>query len=135
MTKAEVEEERMQIWYADPCRCQMSLCIAKPGMWIAEAREVIKLRWIEQGIWKDEWTTRLWRGWKHEELLEPESGPETDIQALSRTFTFALKQQPQQIESNKEKGEARERQALREREPEASRPYHQFVYQISKERE
>lgn len=133
---AEVEEERMRIWHADPRTSRMSLRIAKTGMWDAEAREVVKPRWIEQGIWKDEWTSSPWGLWKHEEPLEPESVPETDMQALaSGLFASPSNQQPQQIQGDEEKAEALERRLLREREREASRPYHQFVYQISKERE
>lgn len=126
----------MRIWYTHPLTSGLSRRDDNiPGVWEAEASEIVKPRWVEQGIWKNEWTSSPWGLWKHEEPLEPESGPETDIQALPRIFTFASKQQPQQIKSDKEKGEARERQALREREREASRPYQQFVYQISKERE
>jgi hypothetical protein len=42
---------------------------------------------------------------------------------------------PRRLKSNDEKQQVAERRAVREREGEASRPYHQFVYQISKERE
>lgn len=42
---------------------------------------------------------------------------------------------PRRPKSDNEKQRIAERRAVREREREASRPYHQFVYQISKERE
>jgi hypothetical protein len=41
------------------------------------ALERVKERWVEQGIWKNEWTFRAWGKWKHEEQIELESRSET----------------------------------------------------------
>ncbi|CAG9945524.1 unnamed protein product [Clonostachys rosea f. rosea IK726] len=75
--------------------------------------ENVKTRWVEQGIWNEKWTdvSEMVR-WKHEEPLELESESEDDLAA-----------------------EGEPRRLVREREREASRPFHQFVYQVSKERE
>lgn len=62
--------------------------------------------------------------WKHEEPLEPE--PEA-TPVVFHVFG-SPKREPSQPESM-------EQRATREREREASRPFHQFVYQVSKERE
>ena len=64
---------------------------------------------------------------------------ETDSEAgLSPPFfSFSPKPQPKprQPKSDDEKRRIAERRVVRERECEASHPYHHFVYQISKERE
>ncbi|KAI9855801.1 MAG: hypothetical protein M1813_009610 [Trichoglossum hirsutum] len=103
------------------------------------AREKVKKLWVEQGIWNNKWDQFAYGRWKHEEPLELESESETGSEAgLSPPiFSFSQKPQPKprQPKSGDEKRRIAERRALREREREASRPYHQFVYQISKERE
>ncbi|CAG9986382.1 unnamed protein product [Clonostachys byssicola] len=77
------------------------------------AWENVKARWVEQGIWNEKWTDLYSMvRWKHEEPLELDSESEDDSAA-----------------------EGEPRRLLREREREASRPFHQFVYQVSKERE
>lgn len=75
----------------------------------------VKNRWIEQGIWNDKWP-RWARGasWKHEESPEPEPSDPLDPR-------------PKIV--------SEERRAAHERDTRASRPYYQFLYQISKERE
>jgi hypothetical protein len=94
---------------------------------IEVACEERKKRWVEQGIWNDRWNGPNKWGWKTEELVsgwkheEPELETETEETTLQR--------------SDEEKLRAAERRATRKREREASRPFHQFVYQVSKERE
>ncbi|KAI0860807.1 hypothetical protein F4860DRAFT_524735 [Xylaria cubensis] len=137
------------------------------------ARECIKKRWIEQGIWNKKWRWGggTWGGpawkWKHEEPLEP--APE--LQPVSETetkcpfyspFPWIMRSEPETAEeenseaddseedgSDEEDREEEHKEAkddeetqrirkardLREREREASRPFYQFVYQLSKERE
>lgn len=84
-------------------------------------------------------TSLLIGGERHEELLEPELESETDSEAgpSSPLFSFFAKPQlkPRRPKSDDEKRRIAERRVIREREREASRPYHQFVYQISKKRE
>jgi hypothetical protein len=98
------------------------------------AKENVKERWVEQGIWNNKWNEMASGRWKHEEPLEPESESETDSEAPTPLFSF---QRPKRRrpKSDEEKRRTAERRAVRERERKASRPYHQFVYQISKERE
>lgn len=62
---------------------------------------------------------------------DSEAGPPPPL------FSFSPKPQPKprRAKSDDEKRRIVERRVIREREREASRPYHQFVYQISKERE
>ncbi|OJD15569.1 hypothetical protein AJ78_04192 [Emergomyces pasteurianus Ep9510] len=75
------------------------------------AENNVKNRWIEQGIWNDKWS-RWARGgrWKHEESPGPEFEP-----AAEPGFE--------------------DRKAAHQHETRASRPYYQFMFQISKERE
>ena len=72
------------------------------------ASRTVKQRWVEQGIWSDKWNESARGRWKHEEPpeLESVSGANGKV-----------------------------RQILAEQDREASRPYYQFFYQISKERE
>ncbi|KAJ8127744.1 hypothetical protein O1611_g5892 [Lasiodiplodia mahajangana] len=104
------------------------------------AVETVKSRWIEQGMWKDEWTdvtkqnfTSTVAGitifdhdkprgrWKHEEPL----GSETELEAGSTA----------EAKGSEEIRKIAERLHVLEREREASRPYHQFLWQVSEERE
>lgn len=94
--------------------------------------EIVKNRWIEQGIWKNEWENKLfmWR-WKHEEPFKPESESESE-----RRFQFDIERTKQRRPKSDEEFQLMaERRSVREREHEASRPFHQFIYQVSKERE
>ena len=101
------------------------------------------MRWTEQGIWNCKWKQFAFGRWKHEEPLEPESELETDSKAgPSLSFSFSPNSQPKlrrpksdNAKSDNEKRRIAEQQVIREREREASRPYHQFLYQMSKERE
>lgn len=87
----------------------------------------------------DDMASGLWK-WKHEESLELEFESEADSRAEPkvRIFSFARKRvvaKPRRQKSDEEKRRLVEPRATRERKREASRPFHQFVYQISKERE
>ncbi|KAG6015421.1 hypothetical protein E4U43_005354 [Claviceps pusilla] len=75
------------------------------------AENIIKERWIEQGIWDDKWIAAVVGNWKHEEPQD---------QASSEQGPEKLPIQPSV-------------QDLCSRE--ASRPFYQFIYQVSKERE
>lgn len=111
------------------------------------AHEIVKSRWIEQGIWKNEWTAPgVAHGrWKHEEPPALESETETDTEESSSSG-FSLSGRPtnshlesqqkrRRPKSDDEKRRIAERRVVCQRQREASRPYHQFVYQISQERE
>ncbi|KAG5980142.1 hypothetical protein E4U55_004365 [Claviceps digitariae] len=115
------------------------------------ATAAVRQLWIEQGIWKEEGENRWDRGpagvWKHEEPLEPDSESEPDPEApLSPQYSYPFgpfggrvpAPPPPKLEQPKTEEDLRrtaDRRAVRERQREASRPYHQFVFQVSKERE
>lgn len=96
------------------------------------ARERVKNRWIEQGIWKDWWDSERNRidNWKHEEPLLSESESEWEIEPAG--LSQPGKRRPK---SDEQLRLIAERRPVRAREHEASRPFHQFIYQVSKERE
>ncbi|PVH70380.1 hypothetical protein DL98DRAFT_619623 [Cadophora sp. DSE1049] len=114
---AQVEEERRRIWNTDPSTSGRELTIASLDTFKEVARENVKKRW-------------------HEDSLELESESETDTEAeASRPrFSFKPQRKPRRPKSDDERRRIAERRVVREREREASPPYHQFVYQISKER-
>ena len=106
------------------------------------AKETIKKRWVKQGIWDDRWTSEcpgLYRHtarWMHEKRLEPEPDPEAGVG--SPLFSFSaerIERQPRRPKTDEEIRLIAERHAARARERDASRPFHQFIYQVSKERE
>ena len=102
---------------------------------------IVKKRWVEQGIWNSKWDQFAYGRWKHEEPLEPESESETETETHSEPappliFSSSKPQpKPRRVKSDEEKRRIAEARVIREREREASRPYHQFLYQISRERE
>ncbi|KAH8589556.1 hypothetical protein B0O99DRAFT_599837 [Bisporella sp. PMI_857] len=142
----QVKEEKERIWYADP-RTNWMDKISTGGTEEIKAIETIKKRWVEQGIWKDKWDTMAAGRymdiglWKHEEPLELEPESETDTEAEPLPSSFDIFGMPHKYlkikrpKSDEEKIRIAERRVVREREREASRPYYQFLYQISKERE
>ncbi|KAL8650304.1 MAG: hypothetical protein Q9210_003900 [Variospora velana] len=148
--KAQRDEEKRRIWNVNPRTNWMGEShIPIAGIEEEQAIETIKKRWVEQGIWKDKWD-EMAAGrymnvgkWKHEEPLELESESETDTEAGSPPPTFSIfgvpqkpsQPKPRRPKSDAEKRRIAERRVIRERQREASRPYHQFIYQISKERE
>ncbi|KAK7985679.1 hypothetical protein PG988_003301 [Apiospora saccharicola] len=104
---------------------------------VEEGTFVVKERWIEQGIWNDKWGPSMPTGlWKHEEPLDlkSESDSEDDAESRARSL-FSGEARSKASHSEEKLRRLAERQILREREREASRPFHQFVYQASAERE
>jgi hypothetical protein len=101
------------------------------------ALENVKNRWKEQGIWKDEWEYGCLPDglWKHQEPLELEAESETDSEAEVVRPLFDYSPKRRRPKNDEEKQKIAERRVIREREREASRPYYQFCYQVSKERE
>ncbi|KAI0483462.1 hypothetical protein F4859DRAFT_399822 [Xylaria cf. heliscus] len=113
------------------------------------ARKCVKERWVEQGIWNKKWKRGgklIWR-WKHEEPLEREpelqTAPETANESHlypSHPLMVIYEEDDGDEEDNKEEDDEatqliKKGLALRRREREASRPFYQFNYQVSKERE
>jgi hypothetical protein len=112
--KTQMREEEMQIH-------KLSLYGIRPVpegsnvRWLAH--EIVRKRWVEQGIWDDTWIRYGANSWKHERQLKSESPPHP------------------KPKNDEERQQNAAWLALRKREHEASRPYHQFIYQMSKERE
>lgn len=78
--------------------------------------------------------------WEHEEPLEAESESETapEAEPLLGIFSAYEKQpqsEPEPPKCDNKKLSLAERRVVRSLQREASRPYHQFVYQVSAERE
>ncbi|KAL7619585.1 hypothetical protein AAE478_010126 [Parahypoxylon ruwenzoriense] len=118
-----VHDEMKHIWESDPRaegRTDMQWHI-RPGVnegWLYdEAVEEVKAQWVDQGIWKKSWNKTddgpcAGELWKHEDPLSEaptQNGPDS---------RFQPKWQAELI-----------------REREASRPIHQFFYQVTKQQE
>ncbi|KAI4862366.1 hypothetical protein F4820DRAFT_463678 [Hypoxylon rubiginosum] len=98
-----------------------------PGTKISTvARANVKARWVEQGIWNDKWNTMADGCWKHEidDLPEPETEGST---AGGKKISKRKKK--------KSVAQATRPPTKEERERQASRPFHQFIYQVSLARE
>ncbi|KAI1750328.1 hypothetical protein F4782DRAFT_532647 [Xylaria castorea] len=106
------------------------------------AQENVKKRWIEQDIWDDNWERegrRIWR-WKHEKPLKTGLKSYTELQTkLAKLSSLVLPEysEPKAIEQGGEDETQKIEKApsMKECEHDASRPFYQFVYQMSKERE
>ena len=87
----------------------------------------VRSRWKEQGIWDGDWGYEPFHLWKHE--MEPEPKIEDGRQPDSHVLRFGSRPRimPESMTD--------EQRATHERETIASRPYHQFVYQLARERE
>ncbi|KAH7146318.1 hypothetical protein EDB81DRAFT_883742 [Dactylonectria macrodidyma] len=107
------------------------------------AVDTIQKQWAERGIWKAEW--KLVPGklgvpfgdWHHGGSLELESEPEIDTESAhaSRPGTKKRQANSSRPKSDEETQRIAERRVALEREHEASRPYHHFVYLVSEARE
>ena len=97
----------------------------------------VKKSWIEQGIWDEKWKGRNLGKWKHEKPLDPESESETNPEEELPLFSLPsirAKAKQRQPKNEEKMRQIAERRLIREREREASRPFNQFVWQVSKER-
>ncbi|KAI9803889.1 MAG: hypothetical protein M1825_001769 [Sarcosagium campestre] len=131
--RRQFEDEVFELTEADLPRGAFSLSSDEAG-------KVVKQRWVEQGIWKNSWKDMFdCDSWKHEEPLELESQPDdaTDTAVGELLFHRLNARAPKAHTPPNPKPDDEEQRAraARERDREASRPYHRFVYQISKERE
>lgn len=134
----QTSDEEKRILEAD----RNGTCRVSFGEEYAEiAYKNVKERWVEQGIWSSKWTKYASGRWKHEEPLELELESDSDVNSITepyRKLSF-LPEQPraklkrQKTENTKQQIEKQKIKLARERE--ASRPYHQFIYQMSKQRE
>jgi hypothetical protein len=87
----QIDEEMKQVWKRDP---NTNLIHQMPigGSLEESAREIVKKRWIEQGIWNKKWNDVYITGrWKHEEpLVESESETDSEVESLIRPFSFGM---------------------------------------------
>ncbi|KAK2797258.1 hypothetical protein FQN50_009266 [Emmonsiellopsis sp. PD_5] len=95
-----------------------------------DAHEKVRKRWKEQGIWNDKWDMFAHGAWKHEEPLDLQ--PQSDKPSTVESWQ-GFKPRPTNGEGLKQ--QTTESRLSQEQQREYSRPYHQFIYQISKERE
>jgi len=135
---AHASKESERLWDADPITSGRRPVPMRA--FYTQAHKNIKTRWMEQGIWNDKWNSVAAGVWKHQVPLELESESETDSEAESPIRPYRFPPPPprpklRRPKSDDEKRQIAERLVVRERQREASRPYHQFIYQISRERE
>ncbi|KAI3325937.1 hypothetical protein HD806DRAFT_428542 [Xylariaceae sp. AK1471] len=100
----------------------------------------VRKSWVEQGIWNNKWNEMAQGLWKHEEPLEPSSPFETDEETATKSNLFSsllnnVASKPRRPKNDDEAQRTAEQRIVRHRECEASRPFYQFIYQISKERD
>ena len=116
---SEAEDELREIYVARGERVPNSRQLRK----LAQTR--VKLCWIRQGIWRKEWDTKEGspkpkRKWKHEEPLKLKGDTNSGVH-------FGAEQRKKEIQDCLEKLSAQKRRH------DASRPFHQFMSQISEE--
>ncbi|KAI1169706.1 hypothetical protein F4777DRAFT_192618 [Nemania sp. FL0916] len=99
------------------------------------AKDIVKKRWVEQGIWNKKWETSHDWLWKHEEPPTPEPPDEEEglVSTSSENGVEARMKNGGQEHATCATQERRQQE--RERERDASRPFHQFVFQLTKMRE
>ncbi|KAI1161037.1 hypothetical protein F5B18DRAFT_469147 [Nemania serpens] len=91
------------------------------------AVENVKKLWAEQGIWNEKWNTSDNWTWKHEESLTAELRDKGPVSVFS--------EQRAEVETNnEEQGQEQASWAARQRERDATRPFNQFIFQVTKKR-
>ncbi|KAI9661287.1 MAG: hypothetical protein M1821_009614 [Bathelium mastoideum] len=138
--KDQVSDEMTRAWKNDPVMKTMRL---RPiGVYENDAHEWVRNCWKEQGIWKDNWVNELPRGsWKHEENHESgsgssgDTGPEGHLLPSSGSIGKRSHPRPRDRRNSEENRVTLVRSDVRVREHDVSRPFHQFVYQVAKDRE
>ncbi|KAJ4315064.1 hypothetical protein N0V84_008576 [Fusarium piperis] len=90
---------------------------------------IVAKRWIDQGIWRDEFIFGEGTKWKHEDSASVELKCKTEGDGNAFSLTG---QETRSLEAGNVRGAKVQAQ---EREREASRPFHRFVYQVLIERE
>ncbi|KAI4136466.1 MAG: hypothetical protein L6R39_007771, partial [Caloplaca ligustica] len=94
---------------------------------------VVKRRWQEQGIWDDTWVYRALGRWKHEKpsCTPSTSSSEDDSEPARGLFGTEIARSKRRKKIHL----TVEQRAQREQDRRASRPIHQFLWQIHKERD
>lgn len=93
--------------------------------------DIVKKRWQEQGIWSNTWSSMALGLWKHEKPLHTPSASASDDDVEPRR---GLRGAPQTKRRKKVQLTVGQR-AQMERHRQASRPIHQFLWQLHKERD
>ncbi|KAK7408923.1 hypothetical protein QQX98_008927 [Neonectria punicea] len=111
-----------------------------------DAQRNVKKRWVEQGIWNTRWKMAMGK-WKHEEPLDLESDDYSEAKVESGLtggvyrpctpppYELLFGQAGAKPKQAKSDEELAERKSVRMCQREASRPFYQFLYEVSKERE
>ncbi|KAI0157980.1 hypothetical protein GGR52DRAFT_586762 [Hypoxylon sp. FL1284] len=106
----DLEKRSMQIWEEHSA---------------SRPHENIRARWAEQGIWNENWNSRAHGIWKHEEPL-PKPAPQYPLK--SKNSAFLTKTQRRRKDKFRKPIKPQPREPL---ERQASRPLHQFFYQVT----
>lgn len=106
------------------------------------AYDRVKKDWMKQGVWDINWKSLPGWCWMHEESYEPpipeedeETGPRRNIFSAPMEFATSKRiayQEPGPDETEKLSASPKDHQRSNN---DASRPFYQFIHQISKERE
>ncbi|CAG8886338.1 unnamed protein product [Penicillium egyptiacum] len=99
------------------------------------ARDTVRENWMKQGIWNKEWGKTPQMRWMHEASPEITPAPEIDTGAFSHLRDGLFSSFGSALPTGKKIQEGGERRAKQKTGDGASRPFQQFIYQISKERE
>ena len=102
---------------------------------LEEAAEAnVKYRWIQQGIWQEQWETHLSKVWKHE---QQDSGPRMGHKNAveQRLVTSLQREHKRKLSDLKKEYYDVVRGAVSYQDRQSSRPCYQFVYQLCQERE
>lgn len=131
----QVEEERVYTYGYDPRGDILSSHYRQTSHPVlrSKATHIIKERWIEQGIWRDEWNGGHPIGrWKHEEPVWDQARFEAELDDCPVLEPKTPRATTTGLPTGKEEtGGTENRQLAKERE--ASRPCNQFRYQVEKE--
>ncbi len=96
------------------------------------AVEIVQQRWVDQGTWDHSWPSLFEARWKHEEDLE--LGSELRLDSEREAIRGLYNERSRRSKTLDERQADVERVALRS-EREASRPVHQYIYQVCREKE
>ena len=106
------------------------------------AHDRVKKDWMEQGIWDNTWKCLAGCRWMHEESYQPPA-PEKKVEVPPRRSMFSppvLFATAERIANGETGSDKTEKHSAppndeQKRNTDASRPFYQFIHQISKERE
>lgn len=102
---------------------------------LKEAAEAnVKYRWLQQGLWDEQWDTRPYGPWKHELRSYPPPVKPSESVKDNGVTNFRTKRERRLCDIAEENQEV-VRCAVDFQNRQSSRPCYQFVYQLDKERE